>query len=68
MNIEIKIGSQKRKQVQDFVYLWGSMSEDAASDQDIIRKTAWTGLRRYEKSKSDMESERDLTRYKEKGL
>ena len=39
VNMEIKIGSQKLKQVQDFVYLGGSMSEDAASDQDIIRRT-----------------------------
>jgi len=38
VNIEIKIGSQKRKQVQDFVDLGGTVSEDAASEQDIKRK------------------------------
>jgi len=37
-NFFIKIGSQKLKQVQDFVYLGGTVSEDAATEQDIKRR------------------------------
>jgi len=38
VNIEIKIGSQTLKQVQDFVYLGGTVSEEAATERDIKRR------------------------------
>jgi len=36
--IEMEIGRQKLKQVQDFVYVGGTVSEDAAKEQDIKRR------------------------------
>jgi len=43
VNIEIKIRSQKLKQVQDFVYLGGTVSEDAATECGVMQnlKPIW---------------------------
>jgi len=38
VNMEIKIGTQKLKQVQDYVYIGGTVSEGASAEQDIKQR------------------------------
>lgn len=38
INVSIQIENQELKQVEEFVYVRGNMSEDATTDQDVRRR------------------------------